>query len=527
MKKLREERDDEPVVPAVSGTAGEPFSVRAEARACFAMAWPLAASNLIERASVWVTWAMVGHAGGASKLGPASLASTVNNVLGVSVNIGLSLATSTLASQASGAGDSKALGSVLQRAFPVSVVFSLPAMLLLLFLGPLLTALGRSDEFAATAGSFALTLLPVSAITGCQRSMMSWLAAQKITRPLLYINLVLLPLHALACWGLVFHSRLGYLGAGYATTGLALLRAALSYAYIATAPQLKHAWRGFEMREALIGWGEYLALALPGVLMLCEFWIGELLMFSASLLPSPAVALAALAIYQLTNSSCYQLPSAVRVAVSSRVGRALGAGRPAAAPTTVRAGVAMVLCWVAIPSTAILSLTRSWAEIFTDDAHVSKLLTELAPWLVLYTSLDALLAIGAGALTGCGRQKIGGSLAVVCYAIVGCPVAIILGFACDGGAVGIAAGHTMGKLLMTVVTLMVVARTDWQAESARALARISGSGAPSAAAAGAGIKASALRKAGGSKAEDAQAMLAVDEEPQEPKDCAKRTICTA
>ena len=34
------------------------------------------------------------------------------------------------------------------------------------------------------------------------------------------------------------------------------------------------------------------ALALPGVLMLCEFWIGELLMFSASLLPSPAVALA-------------------------------------------------------------------------------------------------------------------------------------------------------------------------------------------------------------------------------------------
>ena len=41
------------------------------------------------------------------------------------------------------------------------------------------------------------------------------------------------------------------------------------------------------------------------------------------------------------------------------------------------------------------------------------LLHSLAPWLILYVSMDALLAINAGALTGCGRQRIGGSLALL------------------------------------------------------------------------------------------------------------------
>ena len=44
-----------------------------------------------------------------------------------------------------------------------------------------------------------------------------------------------------------------------------------------------------------------LRLALPGVLFLAEFWVGELLVFAAALLPHPAAVLSAFAIYQLTN----------------------------------------------------------------------------------------------------------------------------------------------------------------------------------------------------------------------------------
>ena len=180
-----------------------------EVKACLRVGLPLAVANLLERLSLWVTLSLIGHHGGADELGPASLASSVNNVLGTSVNIGLALAVQTLASQAAGVGDAQALNRVLQRAVPVSMVFSLPVMILLLALGPILRALHRPDEVAASASAYALTILPVAALTGVQRCLMAWLAALQITRPVLVINIALVPVHAVAALILVFKVCVG------------------------------------------------------------------------------------------------------------------------------------------------------------------------------------------------------------------------------------------------------------------------------------------------------------------------------
>lgn len=93
------------------------------------------------------------------------------------------------------------------------------------------------------------------------------------------------------------------------------------------------------------------------------------------------------------------------------------------------------------------------------------------------------------------------------YALIGCPLALWLAFGLGFGAVGIAAGHTVGKLLMTLVTLAVVRATDWHAEAERAVTRLGGGAAtrrssptPS------GAPKTATREL--TKAEDRQAMLA-------------------
>ena len=200
--------------------------------------------------------------------------------------------------------------------------------------------------------------------------------------------------------------------------------------------------------------------------------MGEFLVFTAALLPNPAVGLSALAIYQLTNGTCYQPPGGLRVAVASRVGRALGAGNPREARRAYRGGLWLVLGWIAVPSVLLLNFPAQWARFFTDDVAVAKLLARLAIWLVVYVGLDAILAIGAGALTGCGRQKIGGKLAVVCYVGCGLPAALALAFSTPLATVGIAAGHTLGKLAMTCATALVVARTRWSEESNRAVERV-------------------------------------------------------
>ena len=441
------------------------------------MAVPLAIANLMDRSALWVTWALIGQHGGAADLGPASLASTVNNVLGTSVNIGLSLAVQTLASQAAGAGDWKALSRSLQRALPISVCFSLPVMILLLTLGPLLQQLGRPPEVADAAQAYAISILPVAMVTGAQRAMTSWLAALGITRPLLIINLSLVPLHCALAYALVFHTSLGYLGAGISTSFQATLRVLLTYAYIRCSPKCAHAWSGFRVSEAFSGWAGYLRIALPGVLFLAEFWVGEFLVFCAAMLPNPAVGLSALAVYQLTNGTCYQPPGGLRVAVASRVGNALGAARPLDARRAYLAGLLLVCVWIGVPAVLLLAFPHAWGRIFTSDEDASKglvieLLVRLAPWLTLYVSLDAVLAIGAGALTGCGRQGIGGRLALLAYVAIGLPIALLLAFRTPLAVEGIVMGHTLGKLVMTLAIFFVVLRTRWAVESDNAIRRV-------------------------------------------------------
>ena len=52
-------------------------------------------------------------------------------------------------------------------------------------------------------------------------------------------------------------------------------------------------YHGFT-KAAFTGWSGYLRLAVPGVLLLSEYWIGEALVLAASRLPDPNTVLSAL-----------------------------------------------------------------------------------------------------------------------------------------------------------------------------------------------------------------------------------------
>lgn len=193
-------------------------SMRSEVCTQLGLAVPYAFANLLDRATQWISWSLVGHLG-PDYLGPASTASSVNNVLGTSVTIGMAMAVSTLASQSHGANDMNALNFVLQRSIPISFCFSLPCVVLLLMLKPLLLSTGMDAAFALRTGQYAVTIVPVTVFAGIVRCFQVWLAAQGYTRPTLLINLTVLPGHVALCYGLVNHTPLGFLGAGCTLLG--------------------------------------------------------------------------------------------------------------------------------------------------------------------------------------------------------------------------------------------------------------------------------------------------------------------
>jgi MATE family multidrug resistance protein len=445
-----------------------PSSLTSEAVNALRIAIPMASANLVERGSFWVTWALVGRLG-ADFLGPVSLASSVVNVFGVSITIGLSMAVSTLASQAKGARDTAALGLVLQRALAVNCVFCAPVVMLLLVLEPVLRRCGMEPEFAARAGAYGVTLLPAAVLTGSLRALQTWLSSQSVTRPQLVVSCVMLPVHALLCYVLTYHTRLGYLGAGVSMSLSVALRATALYIYVRC--NCKEAFPGLTF-NALTGWWGYLALALPGVAMLSEYWVGETLMLVAAKLPHAAATLSALAIYQLGNTTMYQPPGGLRIAANTCVGTALGAARPEAARTAVQACFMLVCVWLPVPATGFLGFTQQWAHVFTQDVEVVSQLVALAPWLVAYVSLDAVLAVSNGALSGSGQQAIGGRLALISYVAISLPTALALGFGTGAAGVGLMSGHVVGKAVHSAGSFLLVMQTRWDRQSERAIQRV-------------------------------------------------------
>ena len=291
------------------------ISDQGSVRELMILSTPIALKNILEHLSAWVNLICIGHAGSATVLGAAAFASSVNQLVGVSVAVALGRAVSTASSQAAGRSDHEALGLVLERALPLACAMALPIMALLCILPLFVRLLGMGEQFATLAGEYAIAILPVTAARGVCEVLQAWLACQKITKPPLYINLALTPFHAAVCYSLVFNTRLGFLGAGCANSAMWIARAATLYMYcISPHADLDRPFGGLTRRGLRDGRGELLRLVLPGVLM-SDYWTGEAIMVCTGLVPNPAVAVSALSVY-----TCATIPSPVRyIAATSHI----------------------------------------------------------------------------------------------------------------------------------------------------------------------------------------------------------------
>mmetsp|Transcript_79206 Transcript_79206/g.250203 ORF Transcript_79206/g.250203 Transcript_79206/m.250203 type:complete len:230 (+) Transcript_79206:724-1413(+) len=213
-------------------------------------------------------------------------------------------------------------------------------------------------------------------------------------------------------------------------------------------------------------------MALPGVLMNAEYWVGETLTFAAGELPDPDACLSALAIYQLAQTTCYQVPSAIRTAISTRIGNLLGAGEASHARAAQRAGLWLVCLWIVFPTLLFLVFTRQWGLIFTDSEPVLRLLGKMVYCMLIYSDTDALLAYYNGVLASCGQQGGSGRWAIRAYVLVGFPLALAMAFPLKLGTLGLVVGHTVGKVCHTLPCMVLSRRIDWRLEGQRAVERV-------------------------------------------------------
>eukprot|EP00227_Mantoniella_beaufortii_P003037 CAMPEP_0197611722 /NCGR_PEP_ID=MMETSP1326-20131121/55945_1 /TAXON_ID=1155430 /ORGANISM="Genus nov. species nov., Strain RCC2288" /LENGTH=286 /DNA_ID=CAMNT_0043180401 /DNA_START=120 /DNA_END=977 /DNA_ORIENTATION=- len=188
-----------------------------EAYTQLSLALPVSLGMICNRVMGLTSVAFVGHLGPLPLAG-AALASTLGNVTGNSVIVGMAGAISTLAGTAYGAKSYATLGHVLQRALLILSIVTVPICAVWLHAEPLLLALGQDPTISQVSAGYLRGLIPGLFVYAWNISTQSYMQSQGITHVSAAAGVVAAILHVPVNLVLIHSLGLGYVGAALATS---------------------------------------------------------------------------------------------------------------------------------------------------------------------------------------------------------------------------------------------------------------------------------------------------------------------
>ncbi len=422
-------------------------------RRTLALAGPIMAGQVGQMLMGWADTIMVGHLG----ILPLAACAFANTVVGVFMISGFGLLSGVTmrASQAHGAGQARETGEVLRAGVMLSMLGGV-AIAALIHLGlPLTGLLGQPPEVVRESWPYLLLLawsLPAIFVASSAKGF-----SESLSRPWIpfwimmggvVLNVGLNWIFIFGHWGV---SAMGLTGAGIATL-LARIATALALpAWIvwhrAYAEERPHHWlRGFRWSRV----GDLVRVGLPvGTQLLCE--VGA---FSVAALLMGWIGVNALAAHQIAltcASTTFMFPLGLSMALTVRVGQAVGAGDHRQIRPIALGGVLMAIGIMG--GFAVLFLTGgAWiARWFVEDTGVALLAAKLLVIAGLFQVFDGMQVTCAGALRGLSDVHYPMLINLVAWWIVGLPLAYFLAFVMKWRAFGVWVGLAGGLAFVAAV----------------------------------------------------------------------------
>lgn len=135
--------------------------------------------------------------------------------------------------------------------------------------------------------------------------------------------------------------------------------------------------------------------------------------------------------------------------------------------------VNMTTILISVVFSAIVLVFRvGLSELFTSDEEVIEAVSDLTPLLAISVFLNGVQPILSGVAIGSGWQGVVAYVNLTTYYIIGLPIGCVLGFKTSLGAAGIWWGMIIGVILQTATLIIITARTNWDAEAAKAIDRL-------------------------------------------------------
>jgi len=253
---------------------------------------------------------------------------------------------------------------------------------------------------------------------------------------------------------------LGFVGAPITATFCDILRM-LGVSCLAFRDRdFRRCWPGLT-REALRGWGGFLKLSCPSLLLLgIEWWAWDFQSFLAGFISTAAQATQAVA-PQVADVQ-YAVGSALNVAGSTVIGNLLGEGRAAAARKARNVIMLTTTVLMLAQLVVFLALQAKLPALFTTDKVILANIVELYPLALLFSFVDSFQCAFTGILIGAGRQAVAAPIIFVCYWVIGVPLGSALAFgATQWGLHGLWTGMLVAVTCHAVVFGILVLRLDW------------------------------------------------------------------
>jgi MATE family multidrug resistance protein len=422
-----------------------------EVRATIRLALPLIAAQLAVMGENVVLMVLAGHLG-AHVLGVVAVGSNVVGLAFMTI-IGVMMALSPSVAQLDGARRRIEVAPLFCQALWLALVAGLSMQAVIYAGGPsLVRAFGVDatlvDDITGFLNAFGFALPPISLYFAC-RGLSEGLS---LTRPTMYFNVLSLALLAPAGYVLMYPMGLGAFGCGIAAAAVAWLQLGAFVIFLLVSPRYRGlGWQEVRLAPDLAAIAGLLRIGAPMAISV----VMEIGLFTAAALALGRLGGATVGGHQIAlsvSAVTYMVPLGLAMAITVRVGNAVGRGDAAGARRAGLVGIGLTLVSQSVSCALLLGLPGPIASIYSSDPEVLSGAVLLLHFAAAFQFSDGIQVASNGALRGLKDARIPMLITGFSYWCVGMPVgwyfAFSLNLRAPGMWIGLIAGLSVAAALL-------------------------------------------------------------------------------
>lgn len=382
--------------------------------------------------------------------------------------VGIIMATTPQVAQYVGAQQANRIGAFVQQSLWLALLLGLLGIGVANSVEPIFNLLDIQGPIRHIALNYlfaAAFALPALCIVQSLRSLSEGLSN---TKPMVYFTLlgalINIPMNYIFIYGKFGIPAMGGVGCGWATTISAWVTAIGMAGYVYVKPLYRPTglFNGFLLPQISV-FKQLLKVGVPiGVAIFIEATMFAIIaLFLAPL--GPTIVAGHQVVLNFSSLS-FMIPLSIGLALTIRVGQAVGARNLVEARQATFMGYILAIGMALVTCTMMLTLPAHIAGIYTSDQEVIEAAVALFALAAMFQLSDAIQVAGAGILRGYKDTRWPMTIIVVSYWIVGLPLGYILGMTdilmpslgAEGFWIGLIFGLTVAALLLAMRVWRVI-----------------------------------------------------------------------